>query len=184
MQEKPILPEVVKALYEKHAKRCTHPSSRELSEAFCSVVDTYSRVFFVIDALDECTNIDRTREGLLREILKLCGQKGTSLFATSRFATEIEKEFESHTSIEIRASDEDIQRYLDEQIPQLLGRRIFKYPDLEDTIRRDVLKAVDRMFLLAQLHMDSLISQPTRGDIRRALRSLPQGIEGLDHTYD
>jgi hypothetical protein len=38
-------------------------------------------------------------------------------------------------------------------------------------------------FLLAQLHMDSLMSQPTRGHIKQALQNLPKGMEGLDEIY-
>jgi ankyrin repeat protein len=36
---------------------------------------------------------------------------------------------------------------------------------------------------LARLHMDSLMDQPTLGDIKLALRNLPKGMEGLDKTY-
>ena len=32
--------------------------------------------------------------------------------------------------------------------------------------------------------MDSLISKPTPGDIKRALRNLPRGIKGVDVMYD
>jgi hypothetical protein len=32
--------------------------------------------------------------------------------------------------------------------------------------------------------MDSLMSQPTLGHIRQALKNLPQGIKGLDETYE
>ena len=39
-------------------------------------------------------------------------------------------------------------------------------------------------FLLAQLHMDSLRNQPTIGDIRLTLKSLPRGVEGLNETYN
>jgi ankyrin repeat protein len=39
-------------------------------------------------------------------------------------------------------------------------------------------------FLLARLHMDSLMSQPTLGHIKRAMRSLPQGVKALDKTYE
>jgi hypothetical protein len=38
-------------------------------------------------------------------------------------------------------------------------------------------------FLLAQLHMDFLMSQPTLGHIKLALQNLPQGMKGLDETY-
>ena len=46
------------------------------------------------------------------------------------------------------------------------------------------LTSVDLRFLLAQLHMDSLKSQPTRGHIKEALRDLPKGTAGLDKTYE
>jgi hypothetical protein len=43
---------------------------------------------------------------------------------------------------------------------------------------------VNIRFLLARLHTDSLKSQPTVGDIKRTLQNLPQGMEGLDKTYE
>ena len=42
---------------------------------------------------------------------------------------------------------------------------------------------IDFRFLLARLHMDSIMSQPTRGDIKLALQNLPKGMKGLDETY-
>ena len=39
-------------------------------------------------------------------------------------------------------------------------------------------------FLLAQLHMDTLRGQPTKGDIKQALQHLAKGIAGLDKTYE
>jgi Cdc6-like AAA superfamily ATPase len=147
VQERPVLPDVVNALHESHARRNTRPSFDDLSRVLRFVVDSYSRVFFVIDALDECSNVDRTRERLLREIFELQNQKRISVFATSRFSSEIEKYFEGSTSLEIRARDEDVQRYLDERIPQLLRSAISKYSDLQDTVRREVLKAADGMYV-------------------------------------
>src|SRR5215469_5157351 len=38
-------------------------------------------------------------------------------------------------------------------------------------------------FLLAELHLNTLIGLPTRGDIKQALRSLAKGAGGLDETY-
>jgi hypothetical protein len=39
-------------------------------------------------------------------------------------------------------------------------------------------------FLLARLHMDFLMSQPTLGHIKRVLQTLPRGMKGLDETYE
>jgi hypothetical protein len=82
VQERPLLPDVVEALYERHSKRKTHPSFGELSTVLRSVVDSNSKVFFVIDALDEYTNVERAREHLLCEIFKLQKETRISLFAT------------------------------------------------------------------------------------------------------
>jgi hypothetical protein len=43
---------------------------------------------------------------------------------------------------------------------------------------------VDFRFLLATLHMDSLLSKPTPGDIEDAIKHLPRGIKGLDTMYE
>ena len=39
-------------------------------------------------------------------------------------------------------------------------------------------------FLLAQLHMDSLLSKSTPGAIRLVLQNLPRGVKGLDTMYE
>jgi ankyrin repeat protein len=39
-------------------------------------------------------------------------------------------------------------------------------------------------FLLAQLHMNTLKNQPTKGDIKQALQHLAKGIDGLNETYE
>jgi ankyrin repeat protein len=39
-------------------------------------------------------------------------------------------------------------------------------------------------FLLARLHMDSLMSHTTLGHIKKGLQNLPQGMKGLNETYD
>jgi hypothetical protein len=63
------------------------------------------------------------------------------------------KEFEGSISLEIRASDEDVLRYIDGRISWLLRSRISKYPDLQNTIRKEILKAVDGMYDFVPLDM-------------------------------
>src|SRR5947207_5778174 len=162
----------------------------------------YAKVFIIIDALDEYQASDDSRRLFLRSIFNLQAQAHINIFATSRFIPEIELQFERCIRKEIRAQHNDILRYLDGRIPQLLRSQISKYSDLQDLVRREVAKAIDGMyvlletysldlinsfcprFLLAQLHMDSLMSKPTAGDIKLALRNLPEGMRGLDMTYE
>lgn len=147
VQEQPVLPNVVEVLYENHNKRKTRPSFDELSTALRSVVDSYSRVFFVIDALDECTNADRTRERLLHEIFRLQNQSRISLFATSRFIPEIENEFEGSISLEIRASDEDVRRYVDGHMPR--QSCVKRNPDIQEKIKTEIVEAAGGMYVLS-----------------------------------
>jgi len=145
VQGRHVLPDIVKTLHESHTRRNTRPSFVEASEALCSVVDSYLRVFFVIDALDECANVDRAQEHLLHEIFRLQKQTRISLFATSRFIPEIVKEFEGNISLEIRASDEDVQRYLDGHMSRL-PLCVSKSCALQEDIKTKIIKAVDGMY--------------------------------------
>jgi len=69
-----------------------------------------SKVFIVIDALDECPESNRTRESLLAEIRKL--QPTIHLLITSRHILAIKREFEQAAQVEICASSEDVKKYL------------------------------------------------------------------------
>jgi hypothetical protein len=136
----------VKNLCTHHKGKRTRPSFDEISKALHPVLTDYSRSFIIIDALDECQAADGSRSKLLSEILGLQAKTGASLFITSRYLPEIMKEFEGSISLEIRASDEDVLRYIDGRIPWLLRSRISKYQDLQNTIRKEILKAVDGMY--------------------------------------
>lgn len=52
-QGRSSLPDIVKSIYETHNANRTRPSFGEISKALKSVVTMYSRVFIIIDALDE-----------------------------------------------------------------------------------------------------------------------------------
>jgi Cdc6-like AAA superfamily ATPase len=120
-QERPSLPDSVKALHDQHRNKRTRPSIDELSRALQSVAAMYSRVFIIIDALDECQASDGCRARFLSEIFTLQAKTGANLFATSRHISNIEKEFEGSTLLEIRASEEDVRRYLDGHMLRLPG---------------------------------------------------------------
>jgi hypothetical protein len=146
IQEQRFVPESVKTLYERHKDKRTRPSFDEISKELHSVVADYSRAFIIIDALDEYHTSDRDRRKLLSEIFNLQAKTGASFFATSRFIPEIRREFEESVSIEIRASEDDVQRYLDghmSQLPSFVSRS----SDLQVEIKTEIIKAVDGMYV-------------------------------------
>ena len=156
-QEQLSVPADIKNLYKNHRTKRTRLSFDEIVKVLHSIIRLYSKVFIIIDALDECHVSNKGCNRLLSEVFSLQAQAQVNLFATSRFVPEITSQFEGCMSKEIRANDDDVLRYVNEQIPQLLRSRISKYPDLQGAIRREVVKAADGMYVLFSV---SILIQP------------------------
>jgi len=109
VQEQSSVPESVKSLYQRHESKRTRPSFGEISKVLHSVVAEYSRMFIIIDALDECQVLNGGRRQFLSEIFSLQTKTRANLFTTSRFIPEITNDFQGSISLEIRASDQDMQ---------------------------------------------------------------------------
>ncbi|KAL6797092.1 ankyrin repeat-containing domain protein [Trichoderma sp. SZMC 28012] len=182
-QSQSSLPGGVKDLYDQHQAKKTRPSVDDISKALQSVAAKLSRVFVIVDALDECQASNKCRSTLLLEIFNLQAKTKTNFFATSRRIPDIERAFKGYPSLEIIANDEDVQKYLDSQMSELPGC-VLKRPDLQEEIKIKIVRAIDGMFLLAKLHLDSLKSKWTPKAIRTALEALPTGSEVYTETYD
>jgi Cdc6-like AAA superfamily ATPase len=140
----PSLPSSVKDLYNRHKTKHTRPSLGEISRSLRSVVATYSRVFIVIDALDECLVSHNYRSTFLSEMFSLQDKCKANLFATSRSIPEIITKFNDSTLIEIRAHDEDVRKYLDSHISQSESTILQSY---REEIKTKITKAVDGMYV-------------------------------------
>jgi hypothetical protein len=139
------MPDGVKSLYEYHKGKQTRPSVHEISKELHSVIGAYSKCFIIVDALDECPIADGSRQKFLCELLRLQARVGVNLFATSRFIPQIVKELAgSCTSLEIRASDEDVRRYLDGhmmRLPSFVSRSV----GLQEEVKTGIAEAVKGM---------------------------------------
>ncbi|KAF2193057.1 purine and uridine phosphorylase [Zopfia rhizophila CBS 207.26] len=175
-------PESVKDLHGRHKAKRTRPSLKEITTAFQSVAGMYSRVFLIIDALDECQVSYGCRSTFLTELFNLQAKCGANLFATSRFIPEIRSKFEGSILLEVRATKDDVERYLNGHMSQLPSF-VRRSSDLQEEIKAGIIKAVDGMFLLAQLHLDSLIGKRNPWAIRTSLKSLPTGSSAYDCAY-
>ncbi|TEY86542.1 hypothetical protein BOTCAL_0006g00220 [Botryotinia calthae] len=176
------LPGAVKDMFDLHSPRQNRPSTKEISSALKSVIDLYSKVFIVVDALDECQMADGCRINFLSEIFHLQETCQLSLFATSRHIPDIEDMFDNSMRLEIRASDTDVERYLDSRMSQLPGY-VRNSKDLQNEIKTKIIKAIDGMFLLARLHFDSLKGKKSPKAMRNALNMLPTGSDAYRYAY-
>ncbi|KAK3934115.1 hypothetical protein QBC46DRAFT_368418 [Diplogelasinospora grovesii] len=157
-QSRLSLPDNVKSLYDRHKTKRTRLSLDEILGLLQSVAAMYSRVFIIVNALNECRVSDGCRTRFLSELFNLQTRHETNIFATSRFIPEIINRFKTGVSLEIRASTDDVARYLEGYIGELLSFI---------TIR--ISEAVDGMFLLAQIYLRSLKDKTTLKAIRNVL---------------
>ena len=87
---KSTIPASVRKLYDEHlGHKKPRLSRNEIHEALSSIIETYSRTFIIIDALDECKT-NRIRDELLSEVYKL--QEGSDLRLMVTFRPSIELE--------------------------------------------------------------------------------------------
>ncbi|OCK96438.1 uncharacterized protein K441DRAFT_552403, partial [Cenococcum geophilum 1.58] len=180
IQKRPPVPENFKSLYEQHNKDDTKPSISEVSQILEFIVHTYSRTFIIIDALDECQVSEGGRSKFLSEIFNLQTKTGANVFATSRPIPDIVHEFEKQKSISlpVRASNEDIRTYLDPRMSEL-PLFVQDSPPLQEEIKTAILEAADGMFLLAKLHVDSLIGKRDSNALKETLKTLPRGLSDV-----
>lgn len=111
------IPESVIALYDKHRTKGTRPSFNGISKALRSVVNNLSRVFIVIDALDECDTLAISR--ILDEFFNVQVTNNLNLLATSRFIPEIMTRSEKKITQEIRAAKPDVMTFLNANLKKL-----------------------------------------------------------------
>jgi len=139
----------VSNLCDRHKDKGTRPSLQEISEALQVASVSYKKVFIVVDALDECKGTDGCRTKFLSELFILQTKQGVNLFVTSRLIPEIVDRFRSDDIgfLEIRASDEDVKRYLEGHIgelPPFVQRNV----KLREEIQTRISEAVDGMCAL------------------------------------
>jgi hypothetical protein len=132
--KEPVIPEELKTLYENHLRKETRPSLSDCSKLLQVVVGHFSKVFIVIDALDECTTTGGAKDDLLAEIQKL--QPQTCLLVTSRDLPNIEHGLHGAYCLKLQASDTDIKNYIKEHISSSSDLMIFtkRDPKLYDDI--------------------------------------------------
>jgi hypothetical protein len=141
VQARRSIAEPVELLHKQHADRGTKPSLEEISGALQSVLATYSSVYLVVDALDECPDKDGSRHQFLAKLRDLQGRTDLRLMATSRL---IETEFKGMPTLEVRANDEDVKRFVAGQTYQL-PKCIQRDVKLKGLVQDKIVEAVDGM---------------------------------------
>lgn len=170
----PHLPPALVKVYELHHKSNSQPTYVDLEGVFSAVIQQFDSVFFILDALDECT-LDQ-RKALCEFILGITKPKPIStatqdinttsakkprgilkLFITSRKEPDLERALlkNSIPAIEIVAAkvDRDIEDYVKAQIQQRLedGSLVLKDMTLKDRILTTLTTKAGGMYVSTPL---------------------------------
>ncbi|KAK3371092.1 hypothetical protein B0T24DRAFT_500138, partial [Lasiosphaeria ovina] len=177
VQDLPEMPDNVKRLHGDHKSRRTRPSVKELSETLESVASRYSKLFLIVDALDESQPNEDGRGSVVSAIFHLQAACQANVFATSRFIPDITNRFAEAASREIRASPGDIQKYIEGYVGRLPSF-VRRDEQLQREIATGIAEAVDGMFLLAQIYLRSLDDKTTPKTVRRAVMQFRKQTPG------
>ncbi|KAJ7110257.1 ankyrin repeat-containing domain protein [Mycena crocata] len=161
----------VQHLYQKHHEPRSRPSLDDLHRILCATVAEYSKVFLVVDGLDEYP--EENRHILLTSLSAL--GPNVNLMFTSRPHINISIPLGEAERLEIRATTDDIRRFVNAQIaksPQL-SKHIQNVPELLQEIETLCVERSEGMFRLAKLHIASLASKHTVKAARDAMKEMP-----------
>lgn len=108
----PDIPDHIMPLYQRHYAYDTRPTTGEVVEALGFEIRTYSRVFIIVDGLDECL------EGYRQDFAKVLGSLASTvnLMVTSRPLPMIQGLFLHAECLNISANNGDIRKYITTRI--------------------------------------------------------------------
>jgi ankyrin repeat protein len=147
----------------------------ELWRCLSSALAATSRVFCVVDALDE---MEPGHEDFIRSLIDLANRHPSSikLVLTSRQPLYLEERFRGTSGLidlrlDRRHVDQDIERYIEHRVsthqPPI-------NPEEATSIKKSICERGRGLFLYARLMMDELLAHPE--DIMSRLAQLPDGL--------
>jgi hypothetical protein len=138
------LPDSVRDLYTRCKDKRKRPTLDEISNSIEIVASLYSRVFFIVDALNECQASGGCPREFLSQIFILQRRCAGNVLATSRFIPEIVDMFKGRMILEIRASEHDIERYVEANL-ELLPAFVRRNTKIQEDIKISISNIVDGM---------------------------------------
>lgn len=173
------LPSELLRLYSQCRTHNLRPTKPQITKLLHDRVSGCKKIFLVVDALDELPEV--SRRNLITTLEEF--QPLPNILVTSRYMENVAFDFKDWNVMEIEASREDIETYVLHRLSE--GNRLEKLvkrdQGLKQTIVANVVDKAFGMFLLARLHMDSLATKLTSGEVTKALDILPVELYG---TYD
>ena len=144
LQHQVSIPERVQKIYQYHSEKVTRPNFEEVLEmTACSMVPL-SRIFLIVDALDELGHTGKVRQTLIRHLRQLQDLHDLNLMTTSREIPHLALELHQPQCMELRADPGDVRKYVEGQIGNL-SKCVQRNANLQETIANTIVDSVDGM---------------------------------------
>ncbi|EUC45234.1 hypothetical protein COCMIDRAFT_96098 [Bipolaris oryzae ATCC 44560] len=137
------LPKQVEAFYTTHRQKYSG-QVRTVVPTLEAVIASFSRVFIVLDAVDECLAPEQNCTDFLCVIQELQGRHKLQLLATSRVIPEVTERFTTASVLQIQADAQDVRKYLTQQVHRLPGF-VRKDVELQNEVVSSIVEAVRGM---------------------------------------
>jgi hypothetical protein len=198
------IPDRVVSMWKTHSNKGTSPSEEEVYTELRTAITECRRGLVVLDALDECpvhNGVQSVRTIFLRKIMRLCEEDGIGILATSRPDQEISAFFESGLSVELQASTDDIESYVEVRMDELRPF-VHRKPGLKHCIKDEITRSACGMyeyfkscsrlmltchrFLLARLYFNLLLDQSSEKGIQGMVQRFRTGSQSTayQHAYN
>lgn len=142
----PKVPKLVQDFYSSHTTKRTTPSSEEIRHVLGAMSKDLQGLTIIVDALDECDT--RARLESLSAVETLGQQCKIRLLATSRPLPPIQSHptFLDKPTLEVRASNEDLEKYIRLRASELHSQVMSK-PDLLEDLVTSTVSATEGMYV-------------------------------------
>ena len=144
LQHQDAIPEKVQQTSQYHFKNRTRPRLEEVLEMTASSMAPLSRIFLIVDALDELGNTGKVRQSFIRHLRQLQDLHHFNLMTTSREIPNIALDFHQPRCMEVRANPGDVRKYVESHIRNL-STCVEKNANLQETIANTIVDSVDGM---------------------------------------
>ena len=149
-------PQEVRTIYENCTKKGRSPALGDLESVLLSVSQTFPNTFIIVDALDECSELDDADGGEGLKFLSILQRLGSSvrLFITSRPHEHIQKKFKGASQVDILPTRSDIETFVEFRINENpeFARRVNKgRNNLKGDITGKILSNYNGVYVFAYL---------------------------------
>ena len=144
LQHQDSIPERVQKIHQHHRGKVTRPDFGEVLEmTACSMV-SLSRIFLIVDALDELGNTGKVRQSFIQHLRQLQDLHHFNLMTTSREIPNLALDFQQPRCMDLRANPGDIRKYVQGHIGNL-SSCVENNASLQETIASTIVDSVDGM---------------------------------------